>query len=123
ATVLICGEVGTGKGRLSRAIHAWSGRAGCPFGVASCGTTDADALEAELFGVSSGIDVARPDQPGRISFAESGTMLLDEVGQTPPSLQPRVLRLVSQKEYERMGDFRSRRANVRFIATSSANLE
>jgi NtrC-family two-component system response regulator AlgB len=123
ATVLICGEPGTGKGRLARAIHAWSGRASSPLAVVACESSDPDALEAELFGTSPSAGVLGPDRPGRITFAESGTLLLEEVGQTPPSLQPRMLRLVSQKEYERMGDFRTRRANVRFIATSSFDLQ
>jgi NtrC-family two-component system response regulator AlgB len=123
ATVLICGEPGTGKGRLARAIHAWSGRSAAPLGVMTCEAADPDALEAELFGTSPGAGELGPDRPGRIAFAESGTLLLEEVAQTPPSLQPRLLRLVSQKEYERMGDFRTRRANVRFVATSSMDLQ
>ena len=123
ATVLICGEPGTGKGRLARAIHAWSERSASPFGSVSCDTTDVERLEEDMFGVSSGEFELAPDQPGRIAFCESGTLVLDEVAQTPPSLQPRLLRLISEKEYERAGDFRPRKANVRFIATSSVDVQ
>ena len=123
ATILICGETGTGKGRLARAIHAWSGRGNSPYGSAACDTPDADGLEAELFGVFSGADASMQDRPGRVAFCESGTLVLEEVAQTPPSLQPRLLRLLAEKEYERMGDFRPRKANVRFIATSSVDLQ
>jgi NtrC-family two-component system response regulator AlgB len=123
ATVMICGEAGTGKGRLARAIHAWSERSASPFGSVACDTTDAEHLEEELFGVFAGADNPTQDRPGRIAFCESGTLVLDEVAQTPPSLQPKLLRLLSEKEYERAGDFRPRKANVRFIATSSVDLQ
>ena len=123
ATVLICGETGTGKGRLARAIHAWSGRGASPFGIAACDTMDTDKLDSELFGMSGGPELSVQDCAGRIAFCESGTLLLDQVGQLPPSLQPRLLRLLSDKEYERAGDFRPRKANVRFIATSDIDLD
>ncbi len=119
ATVLICGEPGTGKGRLARAIHAWSGRAAAPFGQVNCETTDADALESDLFGASQDSG----EHPGRVAFCESGTLLLDEVALTPPSLQPKLLRLLAEREYERAGDFRSRKCEVRFIATSALDLD
>jgi len=124
ATVLIRGEIGTGKGRLARAIHEWSRRAEAPFGLVSCESASTEQLDAELFGVSvlRG-DGAGADVPGRIELSERGTVLLDEVGQTPPSLQPKLLRLLSEKEFERRDDFRAREANVRVIATTSLDLE
>jgi NtrC-family two-component system response regulator AlgB len=123
ANVLICGEPGTGKTRLARAIHAWSQRAASPFGVAGCETKDAEALAVELFGASRGYREGSAELPGRVAFCEGGTLLLDEVGCAPASLQPQILRLISQKEYERQGDFRPRKADVRFIASSSVNVE
>jgi NtrC-family two-component system response regulator AlgB len=122
APVLICGEVGTGKGRLARAIHAWSGRAEAPFGIASCQCTEAEALDAELFGVTAENDAGRVEVPGRVAFSDTGTLLLDEVGGTPPSLQPKLLRLLRDKEYERLYDFRPRKADVRIVATVSNDL-
>ncbi len=122
-TVLISGESGTGKGWMARAIHSWSGRAASPFGVVSCNTTDSDALEEELFGTTGQAESAAQDRIGRVVYCESGTVLLDQVGHVPPSLQPRLLRLLSEKEYERGGDFRPHKANVRFIATSDLDLD
>ena len=115
-TVLISGEPGTGKARLARAIHAWSGRATGPLGVALCDTEDADGFEAELFGTDGS------DRPGRVAFCEGGTLLLDEVGCTPASFQPKLLRLIKEKEYERVGDFHARKADVRFVATTAIDL-
>jgi len=124
APVLITGEVGTGKGRLARAIHAWSAKSDGPFAVVSCETTDADALDADLFGVAGeGAGGERVDVPGRVAFCEGGTLLLEEVGQSPPSLQPKLLRLLRDKEYERVYDFRPRRADVRIVATASNDLQ
>lgn len=124
ATVLISGEIGTGKGRLARALHEWSRRSQAPFGTAACETTSAEQLDAELFGASLvRCDGATGETPGHIELCEGGTLVLDEVGQTPPSLQPKLLRLLSEKEFERRDDFRVRKSNVRVIATTSADLE
>lgn len=123
ATILISGEVGTGKGRLARAIHAWSGRADAPFAVVRCQPADPDALEAEVFGMCR----QEPSDPsgdlaGRVGLCHGGTLVLEEVGQWPQSLQPKLLRLLSDREYERVNDFNPRSADVRVLATTSSNL-
>jgi NtrC-family two-component system response regulator AlgB len=122
-TVLICGEAGTGKSRLARAIHAWSprGKAGGPMGVALCQAKSADALDAELFG--AGADPAAATSPGWVASCDGGTLVIDEVGEVPLSLQPKLLQLLKNREYERAGECRTRPANVRIIATSSADLD
>ncbi len=121
ATVLICGEIGTGKGRLARAIHGWSARATGPFDSVTCETTAANELDAELFGLTRR-DVDPPvDVPGRVEFCKGGTLVLHDVVQTPPSLQPKLLRFLTDREFERFDDFKTREAEVRVIATSSAD--
>jgi NtrC-family two-component system response regulator AlgB len=121
ATVFICGEIGTGKGRLARAIHAWSPRATASFGEVSCETGSANELDAELFGMTRR-DVFPPvDVPGRVEFCKGGTLALHDVVQTPPSLQPKLLRFLTDREFERYDDFKTREADTRVIATSSAN--
>ena len=119
ATVLVCGENGTGKGRLARAIHAWSPRSAAPFISVSCATTSADPLDVDLFGLGGVETNVAGGVPGRLELCEGGTLCLDDVVQTPPSLQPKLHRLLRDKEYERHNDFRQRKANVRFIGTSS----
>jgi NtrC-family two-component system response regulator AlgB len=128
ATVLIRGETGTGKARLARAIHGWSKRNKLPFATVHCQASVPDVLEAELFGL-------QPKEPGNASgelsselsgwvhFCDGGTLLLEEVGDLPPSLQPKLLRLLRDKEYERFNDFKTRSANVRIIATTSVDLQ
>jgi NtrC-family two-component system response regulator AlgB len=124
ATVLIRGEPGSGKGRLARAIHAWSKRAKGPFVTAHCQATAPDALEAELFGLSLKEQrESRNEVPGWVHFCDGGTLLLEEIGDLPPSLQPKVLRLLRDKEYERFNDFKTRPANVRVVATTSVDLQ
>jgi NtrC-family two-component system response regulator AlgB len=119
STVLLCGEIGTGKGRLARAIHAWSPRAHAPFAAVSCDTTSADELDAELFGLTRR-DVSPPvDVPGRVELCRGGTLVLHDVAQTPPSLQPKLLRLLADKEFERHEDFKPRGADVRIIGATS----
>lgn len=123
ATILISGEVGTGKGRLARAIHAWSGRADAPFGVVRCQPVDPDALEAEVFGVcQQEPSDSSHDLTGRVGLCHGGTLVLEEVGQWPQSLQPKLLRLLSDREYERVNDFHPRPADVRVVAITSSDL-
>jgi two-component system, NtrC family, response regulator AlgB len=124
ATVLIRGEPGTGKGRLARAIHAWSKRSSAPYATVHCQAPVADVLEAELFGLSPKDQREfQREIPGWIHFCDGGTLLLEEVGDLPPSLQPKVLRLLRDKEYERFNDFKTRNAKVRIIASTSIDLQ
>jgi NtrC-family two-component system response regulator AlgB len=124
ATVLVRGETGTGKGVLARAVHAWSPRAGKPFAVVSCPSLSAELLESELFGhVRGAFTGAVRDNPGRIAATEGGTLFLDEIGDLPLKLQPKLLRFVQDLEYERVGDQATRRADVRVISATNADLE
>jgi len=124
ATILLRGESGTGKTFLGRAIHGWSGRADRPFGLLSCPSFSAELLESELFGHRKGAFTgAVRDNPGRIAASEGGTLLLDEIGDLPASLQPKLLRFVQDKEFERVGDVVTRKADVRLIAATNLDLE
>jgi len=120
APLLISGERGVGKGRLARAIHAWSSRAHGPFAAVSC-ELDSDPLEAELFGLVPSTNAS--DTAGRIAFCDGGTLFLDEVSRLPASLQTRLVRLLHDKEYERMDETTPRHADVRVIASTSVDLQ
>jgi NtrC-family two-component system response regulator AlgB len=124
ATVLLRGESGTGKSVLARAIHGWSKRAHKPLGTVSCPSLSAELLEGELFGhVKGAFTGAVRDNPGRIAACEGGTLLLDEIGDLPLSLQPKLLRFLQDREYESLGDQTTRRADVRIIAATNIDLE
>ncbi len=124
AAVLLRGESGTGKTVLARAIHAWSRRASKPFGLVSCPSIPSELLEGELFGhVKGAFTGAVRDNPGRIVACEGGTLLLDEIGDLPVSLQPKLRRFLQDREYERLGDPAVRRADVRIIAATNRDLE
>jgi two-component system, NtrC family, response regulator AlgB len=124
ATLLLRGESGTGKTVLARAIHSWSHHAAKPFTVVSCPSFSSELLESELFGhIKGAFTGAIRDNPGRIAACEGGTLVLDEIGDLPFSLQPKLLRFVQDKEYERVGDYTTRKANVRIIAATNINLE
>ncbi len=124
ATLLIRGESGTGKTLLARTIHGWSRRAARGFGVVSCPSLSADLLESELFGhVKGAFTGALRDHPGRIAACEGGTLFLDEIGDLPLALQPKLLRVLQEKEYERVGDLVTRKADVRIITATSVDLE
>ncbi|MBF0309117.1 MAG: sigma-54-dependent Fis family transcriptional regulator [Magnetococcales bacterium] len=124
AAILLRGENGTGKGVLARFIHSWSKRAAHPFVVVNCPTLSADLLASELFGhVRGAFTGAVRDQEGRVEVAEGGTVFLDELGEIPTSLQAKLLRFLQDKEFERVGENRTRKANVRLIAATNRNLE
>ena len=123
-TVLIRGESGTGKGVLARAVHGWSRRAAHPFATVSCPTLSAQLLESELFGHAKGAFTgAVRDNPGRVAACDGGTLFLDEIGDLPLPLQPKLLRFVQDREYERVGESRTRRADVRLVTATNVDLE
>jgi two-component system, NtrC family, response regulator AlgB len=124
ARVLLRGQSGTGKGVLAKAIHAWSARRDRPFVTVSCPALPAELLESELFGhVRGSFTGAARDNPGRVAVAEGGTLLLDEIGDLPLPLQPKLLRFIQDREYERVGDPVTRRADVRILAATNGDLE
>jgi NtrC-family two-component system response regulator AlgB len=124
ATILLTGESGTGKGVLARAIHEWSPRAERPFVVVPCPSLPAELLESELFGHARGAFTGATETTfGRVAQAEGGTLFLDEVGDLPPALQPKLLRFLQDREYERVGDPMTRRADVRIVAATNRDLK
>lgn len=123
ATVLILGESGTGKSVLARGMHARSPRKGRAFVTVSCPSLSRELLESELFGhVKGAFTGALSDTQGKVAAADGGTLLLDEIGDLPLEIQSKLLRLLQEREYERVGDTKPRRANVRVISATNRQL-
>ena len=124
APILLRGENGTGKSVLARYIHARSKRVGHPYVTVNCPTLSEELLASELFGHAIGAFTgAVRDQAGRVEAAEGGTILLDEIGEITPPLQAKLLRFVQDKEFERVGETRTRHADVRVVAATNRDLD
>ena len=124
APILLRGESGTGKGILARAIHARSPRAAHPFVSLHCPSLSAELMERDLFGhVAGAFAGAVRDSDGKVAVAEGGSVFLDEIGDLPSALQPKLLRLLQEQYYERVGGTKTRASNVRILAATIRNLE
>ena len=124
ATLLLLGESGTGKSVLARALHRTSSRRDNAFVTVACPSLSRELLESELFGhVRGAFTGAVGETWGKVKAAEGGTLFLDEIGELPLEIQPKLLRLLQEREYERVGDPKPRKANVRVIAATNRRLE
>ena len=123
STVLIHGETGSGKELIAHAVHNASQRFGRPFIKLNCAAIPLDLLESELFGHEKGAFTgAIAQRMGRFEMADKGTLFLDEVGDIPPALQPKLLRVLQEQEFERLGSGRTHKVDVRLVAATNRNL-
>jgi NtrC-family two-component system response regulator AlgB len=123
ATLLILGPSGTGKSVLAREIHRRSAQRDAAFVTVNCPSLSKELFESELFGhVKGAFTSAVVDTLGKVAAADGGTLFLDEIGEMPVEIQPKLLRLLQEREYERVGEAKPRRANVRVIAATNRNL-
>ena len=124
ASVLLLGESGTGKEVAARTLHAWSARAQRPFVAVNCASIPETLLESELFGHEKGAFTgASSTRRGRIELAEGGTFFLDEIGEMTPALQAKLLRVLEDRRYERVGGTRTLEADVRWVAATNRDVE
>lgn len=123
STVLLQGESGTGKELFARALYSLSSRKDKPFIAVNCGALPDNLLESELFGYKAGAFTdAKKDKPGRFALAEGGVIFLDEIGDTSPAMQVKLLRVIQEKEYEPLGSTKSIKADIRIIVASNKDL-
>jgi NtrC-family two-component system response regulator AlgB len=123
ATILLRGESGTGKGVLARAAHLHSPQAAGPFVTVNCPSLSPELLESDLFGhVRGAFTGAVRDTTGKVTAAEGGTLFFDEIGDLPLTLQPKLLRLLQDGTYERIGETRTRTSNARIMAATNREL-
>jgi two-component system, NtrC family, response regulator AtoC len=124
ATVLVRGESGSGKELVARQVHDWSPRSAGPFVKVHCGALPDNLLESELFGYERGAFTgATARKPGRVDLADGGTLFLDEIGDITPAVQIKLLRLLQERQYERLGGTETLTADVRFVAATHRDLE
>jgi len=124
STVLLLGETGTGKELIARAIHERSRRSGRTLVKLNCAAIPTGLLESELFGHEKGAFTGAVSQKvGRLELADKGTLFLDEVGDIPPELQPKLLRALQEREFERLGNSRTMKVDMRLVAATNRDLE
>jgi len=124
ATVLIRGESGTGKELVARLVHDWSPRRAGPFVKVHCAALPDQLLESELFGYERGAFTgATARKPGRVELSQGGTLFLDEIGDISPQTQVKLLRVLQDRQYERLGGTQTLRADVRFVTATHRDLE
>lgn len=123
ATVLVTGESGTGKEVVAHLLHDYSPRAKGPFVAASCAAIPESLLESELFGYEKGAFTgANASKPGRFELADTGTLFLDEIGDIPPLIQVKLLRVLQEREFERLGSTKPTKVDVRLVTATNRDL-